>query len=701
MKQTIAYILLLLLLLLAPATLLAAEAPGAEGMVIKADRMDHDATDDLLTATGKVEMTWQGMTVTSDRATYNRQNKVLVATGNVIMIKAGDTMWGDRLVMDTETGRSEMENGHIFMSSGNVRAAGKQIARLGDDQYALHQGELTTCDAEVPSWKFGSSDLDVTVEDFATGKNVVFYVKDIPVFYFPYLILPVKRERQSGLLFPSFGSSTKGGLFLDIPFYWAISPSQEATFNLDIQTKRGVGVGVDYRYLRSRSSEGSAGGYIIYDNNERKVRGQLTQSHKELLADNLSLITSVNITSDRTFLQDYGEKSGEYNQQYTDSRIVLTKFWEHWLASAQGIYTQDFYTNNTTSTLQRAPELSLYGVREKVPYLPLFLDLDLVATNYYREKGMQGQRAILTPQLTGNQSLFNGRLNAQVSAGAQIRGYNVSEAQPGTKDQAAIIVPELHAELSSSFSQTFDGSLLGFSRLRHELVPSISYQYVVDQNQTSYPLFDENDRLSHQNAVYFSLASHLGGKITSEAGATEYRDLQTIRLRQGYSFSGERPNLLELVDDNRRWSNLALESETMLLRNVRLLADATFNHYEKRITSTALGGEVSDGRGNNASATYRMSSHQVEYLESRVELALLKPVYLSYSNRYSFDKKDFLEQVASVEYRHQCWGIIVSYRERPNERVWTININLGGLFTIGTSPSGGGVAGKPQLETGS
>ena len=682
MKQTL---LLILTLILIPTALLAAEQPGPEGMVIKADRMDHQASNDLLTATGKVEVTWQGMTMTADQATLNRQEKVLVATGNVIMIKADDIMWGDRLTMDTETGRSEMENGHIFMSKGNFHAQGEQIERLGDDQYALRQGEFTTCDAEVPSWKFGATDFDVTVEEYATGRNVIFYVKDVPVFYFPYMILPVKRERQSGLLFPRFGSSTKRGVFLDIPFYWAISASQEATFNLDLQSKRGVGIGTDYRYLRSRTSSGSAGGYIIHDNNENKVRGQLVQFHKEQLPDNLSLITSINLTSDRTYLQDYAEKSGEYNRQYYDSRIVLTKFWDHWLASAQGIYTQDFASGSNSTTLQRAPELLLYGVREKIPYLPISLDLDLVATNYYRETGMQGQRAVLVPRLISSQTLLDGRINTQLSAGAQLRAYNVTDGQPGTKEQTVTVVPDLSAEVGSSFSRIFDGGLFGFNRMRHELSPALTYRYVVARDQASDPLFDHTDRLDHQNLLYLTLSSHLGGKLEREGSTPEYRHLQTLRLKQGYSFSGERPDLITLVaDDERSWTNLTLESETWLHRSFRLLADAGFNHHDKRINSSSLGGEFNDGKGNSLKTSYRWSDEQVEYLEGRVGMSFFKPVYLSYISRYSFDRQDFLEQVVNVEYRHQCWSVFASYQERLGNRSWTINFNLGGLFNLGS-----------------
>lgn len=683
---------ILILLLLLPTLLQAAEqTTGAPGMTIRADVMSHDAATDLIKANGKVEMIWQDMTMTADEATFNRTNQTLVAKGNVYLVKAGDILWGDHLTMDTETGRAEMENGQIFMTQGNFRANGKQIGKTGEEEYALRNGGLTTCDAAIPSWKFGASELDVNLEEFATGKNVVFYVKDIPVFYFPYIILPVKRERQSGLLFPKFGRSSKRGVFIDIPYYWAISPSQEATINLDVQTKRGVGLGLDYRYLRSRTSEGSLGGYLIYDNNENRERGQLVQFHKEQFSDSFNLITSLNLTSDRTFLTDYGEKSGEYNRQYYDSRIVLTKFWDHWLTSAQTIYTQDFYSGSNTTTLQRAPELSLYGVREKVPFIPnLYFDLDLLATNYYREKGTDGQRAVMEPRLTSVNSLFSGRLNLSLFGSLQLRGYNTNKPDPGIKDEQLVAIPKAGAELSSSFSRIYDASFLDLQRLRHELVPKLSYLYVGEKDQSNVPVFDQLDRVNAQETVTLSLASHLGGRIAKQGqGAAEYRNLQTLRLLQAYNLSGTRPNLLTLLDDSRRWSDLVLESETWAHRNLRLLADIRYSHYDHRISSTASGAELNDQRGNTARVSYRMVDRQVDYLEAGITLALTNPFYLGATTRYSFDKRDLLENNYTVEYRHQCWSVVVGYQERPNNRSWTVNFNLAGLFGIGTGNATG------------
>lgn len=694
MTQQLLSILLLFCILVLPGTARAAEQNGAPGMVLRADSMIHETARDQIRATGTVEITWQDMTMTADEATFNRTTQTLIAKGNVALFKAGDTLHGDQLIMDTETGRAEMENGRIFMAKGNFQATGKPIAKLGDDSYALRNGNLTTCDAAVPSWKFGASELDVTLEEYATGKHVVFYVKDIPVFYFPYIILPVKRERQSGFLFPKLGNSSKRGLFIDIPYYWAISPSQEATVNLDIQTRRGVGLGLDYRYKLSRSSEGSLGTYLIYDNNEHKERGQLVQFHKEQFSDSFSLITSLNLTSDQTFLADYGETSGEYNRQYHDSRIVLTRFWDNWLAGAQAIYTQDYSASSTAGTLQRVPELSLYEVREKVPYLPnLYFDLDLLATNYYREQGMQGQRIVLEPRLTSNHALLDGRLNMALFGGIQLRGYNTSATEPGISEHALLALPTAGAQISSSFSRIYAVSLPDYQRLRHELIPSLSYLYVGERDQSSVPIFDQLDRVDAQETLTFSLASHLGGRTQGETA--EYRTLMILRLLQSYSFSGTRPNLLTLVDDSRRWGDLILESETWVQRSVRLLFDTRYNHSDNRITSIASGLEYNDQRGNSARISYRMADSQLDYAEGGATIALTKPVYLAYTTRYSFDKQDFLESSYTLEYRHQCWSMMAGYRERPGDTSWTINFNLAGLFNGKSSPAPKKPAGTP------
>lgn len=662
-----------------------------DGIRIKADTMDHNQADDVITASGNVVLEWQGATLTSDNATYDRAKRVLTAIGNVVIVKGGDTVRGESVTLDLESGRGELARGNIFLKQNNMHFSGDSITRTGENDYSASQGSYTTCDAETPSWKFGAGNLDMTVDEYGTARNVVFYIKDVPVFYFPYIVFPVKRERQSGLLFPRFGWSEKKGAEVDLFYYWAISPSQEATIDLDIQTNRGVGAGLDYRYLRTRGSTGNLGGYLIYDQNTNNPRGFISQSHREIFSPDMNVRSSINMTTDRLFLSDYGEKSGDYNRQSNDSTVNFLKTWQNYALTANLRYTQDYYAASNNATLQTLPEIGLAAVRQQIFSTPLYFDLDSSATNFYRESGVRGQRLYGFPRLTLVTGI-PGYLNVSAYGGAHLRAYQSESIPPASqiKDNDGSLLPETGVRLTSSFSKVYDISGDKLQKLRHEITPEVSYRYTDNQDQSRFPSYDTNDRIVHQNMLYYSLTSFLGGKFRN-GDTSEYRELMRLKLTQGYSISGGRRDLLTLVDTNRPWTDLILESEAWLHPQARLTLDARYNVYGNYISSAAPGVELDDRRGTTAGVSYRMAHDEIEYLEGRLSTRLLKPWTFSYATRYSFDRHDFLESVYSAEYRHQCWSVLVTYLDRrvtnPSQTV-LVSFNLMGAFGLGSSAGG-------------
>jgi LPS-assembly protein len=665
------------------------------GIRINADTMDHNQADDVITARGHVVLLWQGATLTSDNATYDRANRVLKASGNVVIIKGGDTVKGESISLDLDSGRGELARGNIFLKQNNMHFTGDTITRTGDNDYSASQGSYTTCDAATPSWRFGASVLDMTIDEYGSAKDVIFYIKDVPVFYFPYAVFPVKRERQSGFLFPRFGWSAKKGVEADIFYYLAISPSQEATVDLDIQSNRGVGTGLDYRYLRTRGSTGNLGGYLIYDLNTNNPRGVIAQSHREIFSPEMNVRTSINMTTDRLFLSDYGEKSGDYNRQSNDSTVNFLKTWQNYALTANLRYTQDYYATSNNATLQTLPEIGLAAVRQQIFSAPLYFDLDSSATNFYRESGVTGQRLYGFPRLTLVTGI-PGYLNLSAYGGAHLRAYHTDNIPPASliKDNDGSLLPETGVRLGSSFSKVYEFSGDKLQKLRHEITPELAYRYTINQDQSRFPAYDTRDRIVHQNILYYSLTSFLGGKFRN-GETSEYRDLMRLKLTQGYSISGGRQDLQTLVDANRPWSDVILESEAWLHPQARLSLDARYNVYGNYISSAAPGLELDDKRGTTAAISYRMAHHEVEYLEGRLATRLFKPWVLSYGTRYSFDRQNFLESVYSVEYRHQCWSILVSYLDRrvtsPSQSIM-VSFNLMGAFGFGSSA--GSMAGK-------
>ena len=684
-------ILLACLTFLPAATALGASDSNVSGdIVIKADTMTHNQVDDSVNASGKVVMEWEGAMMTADRASYNRATRILSASGNIIFTKGEDVLRGESLTLDMASGRGELLQGSVTIQPLNATITGSRITRIDDSNLVISETELTTCDLPNPSWKLGANKLKVNLLGYAIGKNLIFYIKDKPVMFIPWIAFPVVREKKSGLLFPRLGYSNKRGAQTDFPIYWVISPSQDATFDIDIQTKRGVGIGADYRYLRKRGSEGHFGGYLIYDLLDSRWRGEFNLTHKEIFSSDMNLRTSLDLTSDRQFLSDFGEKVGDYNRQSDDSTVNFLKTWQNYALSANMRYTQDYYASNNSLTLQTLPEIGLSAVRQRLFATPLFFDMDASAANLYRETGTRGQRVEVFPRLTLVSGL-PGSLHASVYGGIHLRGYNTSNIPEGstTKQNEGSLLPEMGVTVATSLNRIYDVDGKVLKKLRHELTPEIVYRYVTNQDQSRLPSYDFDDRLVHQNIVYYGLTSHLEGKFQS-GETTEYRDISRIRLMQGYSFSGTRRDLLTLADANRPLTDLILDSETWLNPHAGLTFDARYDFYDNRFSSAAPGVTFDDKRGTTASASYRMSRNtaiplnQVEYFEGRISTKLFKPWTFSYTTRYSFDRGGFLETVYSVEYRHQCWSMLAAFHDRAGNPSFSVNFNLAGLTTGST-----------------
>ena len=126
-------------------------------------------------------------------------------------------------------------------------------------------------------------------------------------------------------MMPKAGNSLKKGVFLEIPYYWAISPNQELTVTADLQSKRGAGVALEHRYLGMDKGFGTSKGYLIYDNEKEKFRGDIELKQQVNFTENSYWRANVNLTLDRDFYHDYGTMSGDYNKQYLRATAFVSQ----------------------------------------------------------------------------------------------------------------------------------------------------------------------------------------------------------------------------------------------------------------------------------------------------------------------------------------------------------------------------------------
>jgi LPS-assembly protein len=663
-------------------------AVGEEGtqpgsVTLKADNLSYDKTTDIYRAIGNVSLFWDAVTLSADRAYLREAGEEATAEGRVSIKKGSDVLRCDRISVNMLTEQGEVTNADIFSQKSNFHLRGTKITKIGEDEYRLERGSFTSCDGDHPSWKFTANDLDVTLEDFARGKNAVFYIKDIPVFYMPYILFPVKRERQSGFLFPRIGSSTQKGFNLDIPYYWAISPSQEATFDLDLQTKRGAGIGIEYNYLRPQGSLGAIKGYYIYDTSQDKGRANLVTQQQEWFSPTFNLKTDVNLVTDRNFFLDFSQASGEYNRQILDSSVSLTKNWQVYSLAGEVRYVDDLYATSNRGTLQKLPRVSFTALQQKLPgvSIPFYLGLNSSFVNFYHQDGIRGQRVDLHPVATAYLSL-PAELELSAWGGYRQRLYNTYGGDPGS-GSLGMGLADGGAKLTDSFARVYETHWGGAEKIRHALVPEVGYSFVQQKNQENLPFFDYDDRVLGQSMATWALASYLTGKFQEGDAPPTFRDLLYLRLSQGYQLSGTRRDLLTLVDDGNPFTDIRIEAKFTPIKQLSLYTDSRYNPYETHFSTVYAGLDTDDSKGDSAGFAYRFSRDHVEYLEGKVGLGLVKPFVFNYTARYSFDKGGFLETNYNLEYRHQCWSVIFNYYDRQLDRAFMVNFTLAGVGPVG------------------
>ena len=239
------------------------------------------------------------------------------------------------------------------------------------------------------------------------------------------------------------------------------------------------------------------------------------------------------------------------------------------------------------------------------------------------------------------------------------------------------------ASVSTSLSRIYSFGQGDLRAVRHTVIPEAGYTFVQEKNQDRLPFFDWNDRPVGERMFNWSLTNYVTGKYLDPSGTPLYRDLLFLKLSQGYQAGGSRRDLLTLVDEGRRFTDIRIEGRFSPAKLVTITTDSRYNPYQTRFSTAALGVDFSDGDGNLAGANYHFARDQVEYLEGNASLSLVKPFVFNYNFRYSFDKGGFLEALYSVEYKRQCWSVTFSYRDRQDDREFLVSFTLAGVGALG------------------
>jgi LPS-assembly protein len=553
-------------------------------------------------------------------------------------------------------------------------------------------GSFTTCDGDWPAWRFTGNEALITLEEYADVWGATFQVKNIPVFYSPYLFFPVKTQRQSGFLFPRVGFSDIAGAQLGLAYFWAISRNMDATFYLDLATRKGIGEGLEYRYIRRQESFGTFYGYHIREGEEYRKkytdpldrkpdRWQVDFQHEEYVDPSLFAKTRLRAFSDRQYFADYGSTYGDQSSEQAYSFLSLTKNWERFSLFGEARHTVDLREKDPT-TLQYYPLTNFVGVRQPLFSTPLFFNFETSYGYFWREEGATGHRVDIYPRVS--LPLKFGGLEFNTELGGRETWYvGVSEGE----DSRSRHLWNFQTGVAADFYRVFDTGMKNVPRVKHVFRPEITYQYVPSVDQTDIPYFDRP--VPKTNAVFYGFTNRVIGKVL-EGSATRYHEYVYFKVGQRYG-KIEDPQAAGGISEesDKPFGVIAGELRIRSLRYITLENIANYDINTNDFLTSYTNVSLNDWRGDGLTLEHSWRKGLENQLNGTLRLRVFSFLDFSYGKRYSLFENQNLETNYGAIYRHQCWSLELSYTERagaagaPSEKKFWFMFNLQGIASVG------------------
>lgn len=230
---------------------------------------------------------------------------------------------------------------------GNVTGADYQLVgrqgrgtaqdiELRNNYRLFKNATFTSCLPGDNAWTIDAKEVKQHIqEEYAEMWHAKFKILGVPVFYTPYLQLPIGARRRSGLLAPSAGSSSRDGYWYAQPIYWNIAPNYDATFTPKYMSHRGWQMNGEFRYLTHLGEGKIAGEYLNRDRykdyvSENRKRHLFYWNHSSAFLENWRLNIDYTRVSDKRYFTDFDSEYGSSTDGYADQYARIAYYQPNW-----------------------------------------------------------------------------------------------------------------------------------------------------------------------------------------------------------------------------------------------------------------------------------------------------------------------------------------------------------------------------------
>ena len=660
---------------------------------------------DRIFASGNVEIHYRNIKLFADRIELNTETKDVYAEGHVVLQSPEEVVTVEKIFFNLEnlSGRLEKAFGMVQPS---IFYEAESIERKGENLYSFEKARLTSCTQPVPRWRFSCSRANFKKDDYLEMWNSVFSIKKIPIFYFPYLRYPLDKERATGFLMPQLGYSGPKGFFYSQSFYWIIKRNIDSTFNLDYYTARGIGGGMELRYLFGGGTGGQLNAYyfIFKKDPEREAPSNaylFRFNHNQPLPFGFALVAGIDYQSSYDFLREFDNNFQRAVVSNRRSQVYLSKAWSYFNFNMRASRFETYFAQIKNSfIINYLPQISLNSFKIKL-FSPLYFSF----SSSFNRWQSGWETAYKAGRETHSQSLsFNPVLslpftkipwltvNSSLATNLNYYFQTYDPKFPGRR----IIVNEplfsrnysLSIELIGPVSYRIYYGKEGIAKLKHIIEPSASYIYQSPVASATRIITPYGFFRFHQ--IIYGLTNHFLIKKDEMP-----REIFTLGLSQAFYLSPEDSPLSIFRVDGKipEFSDISSYLRFYPVAKYSLDFSAGFNPYHKAFSSLRLGaklGSPTDSAFLHISWFKSMNPWYKEPIFDRHQISFFTGAKIPKLQIETLAELDFniverkmLYSAFSFVYHYQCLDFgadlrIFYFREKP-ETQFRISIGLGNI----------------------
>jgi LPS-assembly protein len=574
-----------------------------------------------------------------------------------------------RLLLDTDEGEIEPVDYRLY--SAHARGSASILFLEGPDRKRMRDATYTTCAPGSDAWRLRASQVRLQQDEgMGVARHARLEVRNIPVFYTPYISFPIDDRRRSGFLIPGIGSSDRGGFDLRLPYYWNIAANRDATLTPRYMDKRGLMLDSEWRYLNRRSEGQLDLAVLPGDDAFGEDRHLFAFRHQGTLGERLRIEADLNDVSDAAYFNDFGESLEFTSITHLERRLDATYQGDWWRLQGRAQNFQTVDPAIVNRPYARLPQISFSARPPTRPFgVESSLGAEFTAFDHSRSSLVDtGNRLDLRPRL----SLPLRRTAYEIIPALTIAHtrYDLERVDPTLDSSPSRTTPILSLDNRVYFER--HAELFGHAYLQ-TLEPRAFYVYAPARDHSAIPLFDSGNRSFRFRELFtenrFTGLDRVGdANQLALAVTSRYLDPRSgnARLRasigQLFYFEDREVTLHDTAPLENGQSDIAGELEVTLPGPWSLYSDALWNPDDGSTRQSNTGIHFRGGERRVANLSYRYTKGSLAQLDASWLWPLSRHWHLAGRWNYSLQDNRTLEALFGAEYDSCCWALRIAWR---------------------------------------